>query len=99
MIHYSCDLCGKRIRDERFTVKVEVAAATDPEHLTDADLEEDHLQQIAAELSLLDSTAEFTIPETGPKEFAFDLCSGCCQTYMKSPLGRAPVARPNFSHN
>ncbi len=99
MIHYSCDLCGKKIRDERYTVKVEIAPAVDPDELTAADLDVDHLQMIAEEISAMESTADFALPETGPQQLQFDLCARCCHTYARSPLGRLAPTRPDFSHN
>ncbi len=99
MLHFTCDMCGKKIRNERYTVDIEVAAAFDPDELTAAHLEDDHLQLIAQEIDALDSTAEFELLDTGPKKLKFDLCDTCCQTYLKSPLHRQPLGRPKFSHN
>ncbi|SFH83436.1 hypothetical protein [Planctomicrobium piriforme] len=100
MIHYSCDLCGRSIRDQRYTAKIEVAAAFDPEELTEEDLEVDHLEQIAETLADMESTADFELEETGPKNFQFDMCPTCARKYLKAPLG-APrtTARANFSQN
>src|SRR5260370_15420535 len=47
MLHVTCDLCGKELRpgeDHHFVVKVEVFAAHDPTALTEADLDEDHME-------------------------------------------------------
>lgn len=99
MVHFTCDLCGNKIREERYTVDIQVAAAFDPDELTAEHLDEDHLLLIAQEIELLDSTADFSIEQTGPKKLKFDLCYGCCQNYLKSPLQRQAVGRPNFSHN
>lgn len=50
MIHYTCDLCGKRIDDdraERFAVRMEIYPAFDPDRITASDLDEDHLEAVA----------------------------------------------------
>jgi len=49
MLHYSCDLCGKDMTDGadgRYVVHMEVFAAHDPAELTDADLGDDHLEEV-----------------------------------------------------
>ena len=100
MIHFTCDMCGSKIRNERYSVNIEVAAAFDPNELTAEHLEEDHLAMIAEQIDLMDSTAEFKLEETGPQKRQYDLCDRCCQSYLKNPLQRhAPVSRPKFSHN
>ncbi|WP_437191764.1 hypothetical protein [Planctomicrobium sp. SH527] len=100
MIHYSCDMCGRSIREERYAVKIEVAAAFDPDEITESDLDVDHLQQIAATLDELESTADFNLPDTGPKLMQFDLCAHCVGRYVKSPLSaKRSGIRPNYSQN
>jgi hypothetical protein len=99
MIHYTCDQCGKKIGHERYTVRIEVQAAFDPDELTPQHLEEDHLAAIAAEIEALDSTSEFSLEDPAYKSFQFDLCETCCQTYVKAPLPRTLATRPKFSHN
>ena len=49
MLHVTCDLCGKKIRpgeDHHFVVKIEVFAAHDPAEITEADLDEDHMEAV-----------------------------------------------------
>src|SRR4051812_47745835 len=48
MLHVTCDLCGKELRpgEEHFVVKVDVFAAHDPSALTEADLDEDHMEAV-----------------------------------------------------
>ena len=100
MIHYSCDLCGRSIREERYVAKVEVSAAFDPDELTEDHLEQDHLEQIADTLAEMESTADFELVETGPKKMQFDLCSTCMCRYLKAPLGPARQSvRPKYSQN
>src|SRR5436190_1140771 len=50
MLHITCDLCGKEIlpgEDHRFVVKMEVFAAHDPAEITEADLDEDHMEAVS----------------------------------------------------
>ena len=49
MLHISCDLCGKVLQtgQDHYVVKIEVFAQHDPAQLTDADLEEDHMEAIS----------------------------------------------------
>lgn len=99
MMQFSCDLCGRVIQRERYEAKVEVAAAFDPDEITDSDLEADHLQAIAASLEELEDTGEFELEETGPRQLRFDLCSHCMRRFLKDPLGRESSRRLNFSQN
>lgn len=99
MIHYSCDLCGREIREERYTAKIEVAAAFDPDELTEEDLDTDHLDQIAESLAEMETTGDFDLEETGPRNFEFDLCPNCCRRFLKAPLGPARPTRLNYSQN
>jgi hypothetical protein len=99
MIHYTCDLCGRAIREERYVAKIEVAAAFDPEELTESDLDVDHLEQIAETIAETENTGDFDLEETGPKAFQFDLCTSCCRRFMQSPLGPVRASRVNYSKN
>ncbi len=99
MVHHSCDLCGRVIHEERFVAKIEVAAAFDPDELTEADLDIDHLEEVAAQIESLESTGEFVLEETGPRFFEYDLCRSCCQQYLKSPITPQKRTRLNFSQN
>lgn len=99
MLHFTCDLCGGSIDHERYVAQVEVAPAYDPDDLTEADLDEDHLEQVAESLAALESTSEFQVDDFGPQKFRFDLCPHCWQRYLKDPLGRDSLRRLNFSQN
>ena len=63
MLHYTCDQCGRVISGQRFSVNIEIRRTTDEPQLTAADLDQDNLQEIADEISLMDSTSEFQLPE------------------------------------
>jgi hypothetical protein len=99
MQHYSCDLCGRPISDERYTARIEIAAAFDPEKVTPASPDDDPLEQIADEIEALDDTGQFHLPETGPKHFQFDLCPTCQRRLARDPLNRAAQKQLNFSPN
>jgi hypothetical protein len=99
MKHYSCDLCGRSISEERYTARIEIAAAFDPEKVMPAQPDDDPLEQIADEIEALDDTAQFHLPETGPKHFQFDLCPTCQRRLTRDPLNRAATKQLNFSPN
>lgn len=100
MMHFTCDLCGQPLKDERFVVKIELYPAHDPHQLTEDDLDIDQLEAISEMLEGLeediDGEAE---PVSQPQMLRYDLCKTCCQRYQADPLGRDVSARLNFSQN
>ena len=57
MMRVTCDLCGKDLRsgeDLHFVVKLEVYASHDPSELTEADLDQDHIEAISELLQEID---------------------------------------------
>ncbi|HEY7308123.1 MAG TPA: hypothetical protein VH643_02065, partial [Gemmataceae bacterium] len=56
MLHITCDLCGKELRagQDHYVVKIEVFASHDPAQLTEADLEEDHMEAVSQLLREMD---------------------------------------------
>jgi len=99
MIQYTCDQCGRVISGQRFSVNIEIRRSTDEVQLTAADLDQDNLQQIADEISLMDSTSEFQLPEPISKTVKLDLCTGCTRRFEKDPLARETRKRFNISPN
>jgi len=99
MIQYTCDQCGRVISGLRYSVHIEISRATDEVQLTAADLDQDNLQQIADEISLMDSTLEFQLPEPVTKVVKLDLCTGCTRRFEKDPLARDTHKRFNISPN
>jgi hypothetical protein len=99
MLHFTCDLCGRSIDNERYIARIEIAPAFDPEKVTEEDLDADHLEAIAESLDELESTGDFELPDSGPRKFRYDLCPHCWQRYQKDPLGRDSLRRLNFSQN
>jgi hypothetical protein len=103
MQHFTCDLCGKRMRpgdDRRFVVKMEVYAAHDPDEITDDDLEQDHMDALSEMLDESDAVDE-TIEEPPPsyKKLQFDLCPDCQQRFLRDPLGKEAAQKYHFSQN
>jgi hypothetical protein len=99
MLHFSCDLCGQPLDDRRYVAKLEVFPAFNPDALTDADLEEDHLQDLAQLLDEMEVSGA-TVPDNdSAKSFRFDLCPRCHAKFTRDPLGRDSLRRLNFSEN
>jgi len=100
MVHYSCDLCGQSLSNKRFIVKVEVLPAPNYGELTPADLESDHLQQMAELLNELDvAEGAPSLDEFSAQQKQFDLCPACRRAFLRNPLGQGPHRRFKFSGN
>lgn len=101
MMHFSCDICGKDMTPdgtERYVLKMEAFAATDPAELTDEDLETDHVEEMARMLCEMEDAEEEPLPPTC-KKMRFDLCPVCFRKFVKDPLGRETAAKFDFSQN
>jgi len=98
MLHFSCDLCGQPLDDRRYVVRLEVFPAFDPVDLSEADLDADHLHEVAQELHEMEITGA-EIEDCNSKTFRFDLCQRCHGKYLKDPLGREAIRHLNFSEN
>src|SRR5687768_16881972 len=88
MLHYTCDHCGKELRPEedcRYVIKIEAAPAHDPCELTDADLDEDHLEAVS---QLLRDDEDGPPLEEPRKSFRYDLCHECHGRFVRDPLGK-----------
>ncbi|MGD9855682.1 MAG: hypothetical protein AB7U20_12115 [Planctomycetaceae bacterium] len=99
MLHFTCDLCGQTLDSERYTVRVDVRPAFDPDRIEEADLDVDHLDEIANTIELMESTGEFELHDCGAKSFRYDLCPHCRDRYAQDPLGQDSLRRLNFSSN
>jgi len=103
MLHITCDLCGKELQpqeDGRYVVKIEVFAAHDPRELTEADLDEDHMEAVSQMLRDLeddDTAADPTTPVY--KKFRYDLCPDCQKKFLRDPLNREAAQNFDFSEN
>lgn len=96
MLHFSCDLCGCRLDDRRFVVKLEAFPAFDPDQLEPADLDADHLAEVAQQIESNDTSNE---EDCGTKTLRFDLCPRCHRKFLHDPLGRDAARRLTFSKN
>lgn len=89
MVHFKCDLCGRDLTadgDPRFVVRINAYPGADPDRITDEDLDEDHMEQIA-ELLRRDEPLDCDAA-SGCRSFRFDLCPCCMKKYVDDPLGR-----------
>jgi hypothetical protein len=103
MMHFTCDLCGKGLtpgQDDRYVVKIEVFAAHDPGKLTEADLEDDHLEAVSDLLQDMTGQEEEqgAFPPTS-KQFRYDLCPACHQKFVRDPLSKDNSQKFDFSKN
>jgi hypothetical protein len=101
MMHITCDLCGKELPDgaERHVVKIEVFAAHDPAALTEADLDEDHVEAVGQLLQDAEDAGTEETLEPVSRQIRYDLCPGCRERYLRDPLGRDAAAKFDFSEN
>jgi hypothetical protein len=102
MLHITCDLCGRKLRagEDHHVLKIEAFAAQDPAALTDADLDDDHMEAVSEmlrEVEELDETA--AEPEPANQHRRYDLCPACCRKYMRDPLGKEAAQKFDFSEN
>lgn len=98
MLHYSCDLCGLQLKDDRYVARIEVSPAFDPEEITEDDLDTDNMQHVADMIAHMEATGENLIEDCEPHKLRFDLCTECRKRFLKDPLGRSR-SRLNFSEN
>jgi hypothetical protein len=102
MVNVTCDLCGKKLRtgeDSRYVVKIEAYAADDPVEITEADLDEDHMEavsQLLQECEENDTSAELVEPY---KNFRYDLCEECHKKFLRDPMAREREPKFHFSKN
>jgi hypothetical protein len=102
MLHVTCDLCGKELRageDHRYVVKIEAFAVHDPAEITEADLDEDHMEALSQALRALEddeTSADIVEPY---KNFRYDLCSDCHRKFVQNPLAKDAAGKFDFSEN
>ena len=103
MLHVTCDLCGKELLpgdDHRYVVKMEVFAGHDPAKITDADLDDDHMEAVS---EMLRETEEcYADPDAvapAYKKFRYDLCPECHKKFVRNPLSKEPAQKFDFSEN
>lgn len=103
MLHVTCDLCGKQLTpgdDPRYVVKVEVFAAHDPAELTEADLDDDHMEAVSQLLRQMeDHLADPNADQPAYKKFRYDLCPECQKRFVRDPLNKDAAQKFDFSEN
>jgi len=100
MMHFSCDFCGQPVNEERFVVKIEVFPAHSSRQISEEDLDIDSLEMISELLDGLENELNSAgDTEIRPRQYRYDLCSGCHKRYQSDPLGRDVSTRLNFSQN
>ncbi|MFO0877381.1 MAG: hypothetical protein U0840_08395 [Gemmataceae bacterium] len=102
MLHVSCDGCGKELGhgDKHHIVRIEVYMAADPTELTEADLDQDHLEAVAEVLREIDASGETPAELEAPSQrLRYDLCSSCRTRYLRDPLGKEAAPKLHFSQN
>jgi hypothetical protein len=101
MLHITCDSCGKELRsgEDRYVVKIEVFAAHDPGELTEADLDDDHMETMSQLLSQLEDMDEPTCLEPTSRHLRYDLCTECHKRYLRDPLSKEAAQKFDFSEN
>lgn len=104
MLHFTCDGCGKKLRtgEDRHVVKIEVFAAHGPAALTEADLEEDHMEAVSQLLRDMEEMGEpecTDLADLTARHHRYDLCPACCKRYLRDPLGKELAQKFDFSEN
>ncbi len=102
MLHVTCDLCGKKLRtgeDLHYVVKIEAYAASDPAEITEADLEEDHMDVVSQLLQgCQDGDCDVDLVDPY-KAFRYDLCQDCHRKFVRDPMAREKEQKLSFSKN
>jgi hypothetical protein len=102
MVHITCDLCGKKLRagEDHHVLKIEAFAACDPTKLTEADLDEDHMEAVGELIREMEEAGEEEPAlEPASQHRRYDLCPSCCKRYLRDPLGKEGAQKFDFSEN
>ena len=103
MLHVTCDLCGKELRPgdgQRYVVRIEVFAAHDPAEITEADLDEDHMEAVSQLLrEMEDNLDDADGPEPSSHHFRYDLCPECRKRFVRDPISKEAAQKFDFSEN
>jgi hypothetical protein len=102
MLHVTCDCCGKDIRpgdNYHYVVKIEAYAAQDPAEITEADLDEDHMEAVSELLRDMEDNGANADMVEPYKNFRYDLCPECHKKFVRDPLGRENAQKFHFSEN
>ena len=96
MLHFSCDLCGKELSENRYVVQMEIFAAHDPAEITEDDLDDDYLEEMSELLRA--ANCEDLEPAPAFKKIRYDLCPICHKRFLADPLSR-DAQKFDFSEN
>jgi len=101
MVRITCDGCGKEVHpgQNHHVVKIEVFASNDFTGLTEADLDQDHVDAMGEMLRQLDDSNDSMEPEPIQQQLRYDLCGDCRKRYLRDPLGKDVAAKLLFSKN
>ena len=102
MIHYTCDLCHRRLddsEDRRYVVRIEMFPAVDGPPADDPPDDRDYLLEMHEALEQLDLSDFDSASDDDSQELQFDLCPDCRRRFAKNPLGRDYAAEFGFSAN
>lgn len=101
MLRVTCDGCGRELQagEDHHVVKIEVFAAHDPAELTEADLDQDHMEAVGELLRQLEESEAEVEVEPACRRLRYDLCGRCRSRYLRDPLGRETAPKCQFSKN
>ncbi len=81
-------------------VKLEVFAAHDPAEITEADLDEDHMEAVGQLLrEMEDNLVDPEATDPAHQAFRYDLCPACRKKFVRDPLGKEIAQKFDFSEN
>ena len=88
MITYTCDGCGKILKQNalRYTVKIDIRAAYDNLEVGLLDLVRNHRQEMLELIERLKDKDPEEIEETVYKSLRLDLCPACQRAFIRNPL-------------
>lgn len=101
MLRVICDSCGKELLTEEahHVVKIEVFAAAEAAGLTEADLDEDHMEAVGEILREMEENGQSPTTEPRSRQLRFDVCAACRERFLRDPLGREHSTKLLFSKN
>jgi len=88
-----------RASEDHYIVKIEVFAAHDPAEITEADLEEDHMEAVSQLLREMEESDDPGDVEPASRHFRYDLCPECRRRYLRDPLSKDSAQKFDFSEN
>jgi hypothetical protein len=80
-------------------VKIEAYATHDPAEITEADLDEDHMEAVSQLLRDMEDNVVSPDMAEPYKNFRYDLCPECHKKFVRDPLGKENAQKFDFSEN